>query len=116
MLSPGATAYQIGMHFLSEHDYTIKRLRELGPAQKLIYFTGFLEEERLKHPNGPINAIAVTAYSLMEQGKILLTQKRISPPINRVGNVSWETGMGSGFTYIATGVIPKRKYGNWSAP
>ena len=104
------------MHFLSEYDYTIKRLRELGPAQKLVYFTGFLEEERMKNPQGPINAIAVVAYSLMEQGKIILTQKRISPPLNRVGNVSWDMGMGSGFNYIATGAIPKRKYGDWNRP
>jgi hypothetical protein len=104
------------MYFLSEHDYTIKRLRELGPGEKLVYFTGFLEEERLRHPNGMANTIAIVAYSLMEQGKIILTQKRVSPPINRVGNVSWDHGVGSGFSYIAIGAIPKKKYGNWSRP
>ena len=94
---------------LAPHEYTIKRLRELQPMERMIYFTGYLEVERLRDPNGAANIIATAAYSLMEKGFILLTQKRISPPINRYGLVSWSDGMGSGFTYIATGVTPKKR-------
>lgn len=101
------------MHFgiLEPHEYVIKRLHELQPAEKYIYFTGFLEEVRLNDRN--VNAIASTAYHLMERGLIILTQKRISLPISYTGTVSWTLGTGKGFSYIAIGTIPKRKKVNW---
>jgi hypothetical protein len=93
------------------HEYVIKRLHELRPLEKYIYFTGFLEEERLKDQR--INAIANAAYRLMERKIIILTQKRLSLPISGTGIVSWIQGTGNGFSYIAIGTIPKRKKVDW---
>jgi hypothetical protein len=95
-------------------EYIIKRLRELEPMQSVIYFTGFLEEERLNNPNGPANIIANIAYGLMERGLILLTQKRISAPVTQTGLVSWSKGTGKGFHYIAIGATPKKQIMRWS--
>jgi hypothetical protein len=99
---------------LTTPEYTIKRLRELQPMQSMVYFTGFLEEERLSNPNGPANTIANVAYGLMERGLIHLTQKRISPPITQNGLVSWSKGTGKGFHYIAIGATRKKQAMRWS--
>ena len=90
-------------------EYIIKRLRELGPSERIIYFSGFLEEERVRNPDSPATAIAFVAYGLMERGLIHLTQKRISAPRILTGEISWSKGVGAGFHYIATGALPKRK-------
>ena len=94
---------------LTTPEYTIKRLRELQPTQSMIYFTGFLEEERLNNPNGPANAVANVAYGLMERGLVHLIQKRISPPVTQTGLVSWSKGTGKGFNYIAIGATPPKQ-------
>ena len=111
----GATAYQMKMPDSPiEHEYTIARLRTLRPKESMIYFTGFLEEERMNNPTGAANAIANVAYGLMERGLIHLTQKRISPPITSNGLVSWSKGAGDGFNYIAIGATPKKQPMRWS--
>ena len=94
---------------LTAPEYIIKRLRELEPSQSMVYFTGFLEEERLLDPTGPASAIANVAYGLMERGLVHLTQKRISQPITSNGIISWSKGSGKGFVYIATGALPKKQ-------
>ena len=75
----------------------------------MIYFSGFLEEERVTNPDGPVNAIANIAYGLMEGGLIHLTQRRIGPPRISTGEINWSRGIGKGFHYIATGALPKKR-------
>lgn len=99
---------------LLPHEYIIKRLRELQPQHSIIYFTGFLDEERNRSPFGPASVIATVAYDLMKRGLVHLTQKRVSPPRELNGLVNWNEGTGQGFTYIATGATPKKKPIRWT--
>jgi len=90
-------------------DKTIHTLRNLGPGEEIIYFVGWLDTERLVRPQGPDCKVADEAYRLMKEGKLHLTQRRISAPAAKGGFIDWKVGRGSGFKYIATGAIPKKE-------
>ncbi len=91
------------------HELIIWRLRRLQPGEIFVYHIGFLESDRLSDPDGSLNRIANTAYDLMSDGSIILTQKRISSPMTKEGRLDWKSGSGAGFQYIATGAKPKQK-------
>ena len=93
-------------------DFAIKALKNLQPGETYIYFTGFLESERLNNPLGENSRLADFAYSLMEDGKITLLQQRLTFPVNRLGKVDWREGIGRGFHYIAVGVQQKNRKPN----
>lgn len=99
---------------MTSHEYILHRLRQISPKESIIYFTGFLEEERLRNPNGSANTIATLAYSLHERGVVHLTQRRLSQPITKFGQIGWVSGTGSGFNYIATGATPKKQPMRWT--
>jgi hypothetical protein len=91
-------------------EFTIEKLKNLRPGESFVYFVGFLDGERLKDPLGDSNTVAAVAYDLAANGRILLTQKRISSPKTKGGHIDWQFGQGRGFEYIATGAIPKQNY------
>jgi hypothetical protein len=93
------------MSIFTTCEYLIKRLRELQPRERMIYHTGFLESARMEDPN--IDAVAATAYTLMEHEQVVLVQERLGPPVTDYGMIDWERGMGHGFKYMAIGCIPK---------
>ena len=99
---------------LLPHEIVIRRLKNLGPYDTFVYFRGFLEEERVKNPQGPAEAVGSAAHDLMANGVIHLTQRRISPPQTDIGTVDWRHGSGRGFEYIATGAVPPKKPMRWS--
>ena len=91
--------------------YMINKLRNLRPGESLVYFVGFLDSEKISTPRSDNSIIAGVAYDLALEGKVLLTQKRLSHPITKEGHIDWSRGKGDGFKYIATGAYPKqRKY------
>ena len=94
----------------TEHttEESIRRLRHLAPGEQYIYFVGFLDEDRARNPRGPSNQIAQIAYELMEEGRLILVQRRISIPMH-LGVVDWKNGHGGGFEYIAVGSTPHQK-------
>jgi hypothetical protein len=89
------------------HEQTIHRLRTLKPGERVTYFIGYLDSDRLADPLGPANTLAMIAFDLCREGKIHLTQKRLGPPLSR-GVVDWKGGHGPGFKYIATGALVKQ--------
>ena len=96
--------------FITDLESSISSLRSLQPGNSYTYFTGFLDYERLrnKHSNGC--KLADQAYDLWLEGKVHLTQKRISDPIDqKTGLIDWSRGIGGGFEYIATGAHPDEK-------
>ena len=96
--------------YITDQEYAMKALSNLEPGETYVYFVGFLDEERLRNPNNARCLIADAAYRLAMNGKVHLTQERLSFPTSR-GEVNWHTGCGSGFRYRATGAKPKRKIG-----
>lgn len=90
-------------------DIAIKALKNLKPGESYTYYSGFLESERLNDPLGEHSRLADFAYSLMQEGKLTLTQRRLSPPRNRFGRTDWQDGKGAGFDYIAIGIEPKKR-------
>jgi hypothetical protein len=94
--------------YLQPHEYTIFRLKNLLPGESFIYFTGFLDEVRLKARESTDVQIANAAWQLYEDNKILLTQRRRSLPLNHLRDIDWSKGKGIGFDYIATAVLPKK--------
>lgn len=93
-------------------DLAIKDLKSLKPGETYVYFTGFLESEKLNNPDSDSCKLAAFAFSLMEAGKVILVQKRLSRPYDQHGALNWSSGMGHGFHYIAVGVTPKVKKPN----
>lgn len=79
------------------------RLRAITPGQRIVYFTGFLDSERLERPRGAAAEVATLAIELYRLGRVTLTQRRLGPPLFR-SNVDWRNGHGPGFDYIAIGV------------
>lgn len=93
-------------------DIAIKALKNLRPGETYIYYSGYLESERLNNPLGEFSRLADFAYSLMEAGKVTLIQRRLSPPRNRYGRTDWKEGKGDGFDYIAIGIQQKNRKPN----
>lgn len=89
-------------------DIVIASLRNLKPGARYIYFVGFLDAERASKTDDYAAKIADVAYQLMTEGRVLLTQRRLSPPFLYKEKVDWNKGIGSGFEYIATGAHPKK--------
>ncbi len=85
-------------------DYTqiAMRLEMLGPEEKLVYFTGWLDAERLERPRGEACKIANRARELSRWGRVHLLQRRLGPPVTR-SITDWRHGHGPGFEYIAIG-------------
>jgi elongation factor P hydroxylase len=73
------------------------------------YFTGYLDLERMYAPKSETCQVADFAYSLMQEGKVHLTQRRMSPPVAHNKEINWVWGIGQGFEYIATGATPRPK-------
>ncbi len=93
---------------LSSHKSIIDALNNIRPGQKIVYFKGHLDAERFVFPRGPAQIVAEAALRLAIEGKLYLTQKRLSPPILPDGTVDRTLGIGDGFDYIATGASTKR--------
>jgi hypothetical protein len=77
----------------------IPAVRELRKGEKVVYHTGFLDSDR-GIPN--VRIIATEVFERARAGLVLLTQRRLGPPIFK-GEVDWRNGVGPGFEYIATG-------------
>lgn len=89
-------------------DIAIQALKNLAPGDAYVYFVGFLEEERMLNKHSTGSRLSDIAYSLMLEGKVYLTQKRVSLPAIKGGAIDWNRGVGNGFKYIATGAHPKK--------
>ena len=85
----------------------IIELDRLRPGEQVVYFTGFLDFERQKNPTPEEVRVANIAYALSQQRKVVLTQRRLGPPVYH-GMVDWRVGVGCGFEYIATGALPPK--------
>lgn len=97
-----------GQH-IQPHEVAMKQLMQLRPGDKYVYFTGCLDLERMYNGKSEICQIADLAYNLMLEGRLHLTQKRLSPPKVHNKEINWIWGIGQGFEYIATGAVPRPK-------
>lgn len=87
-------------------DEAIAKLVTLRPGEQFVYFSGHLAAHREMDSKSSETAVANVAYDLCLKGKVLLTQKRIGPPM--AGQIqNWTSGVGVGFDYIATGATPR---------
>ena len=92
------------------HAVIYNRLWNIQSGEQIIYHIGFLDYERDQLPSeSALNKIANFAYQLMMEGRVHLTQRRITPPSIRGGKIDWNHGVGQGFEYIATGAHPKKE-------
>lgn len=96
--------------FATDLELSIQTLRSLQFGNSFTYFTGFLDFERLRNKHTKGCKLANQAYDLWLEGKVHLTQKRVSDPIElKTGLINWSRGIGEGFEYIATGAHPNEK-------
>lgn len=92
------------------HAVTFNRLWNIQPSEQIIYYVGFLDSDRDLLPlESALHKIANLAYQLMKEGRLHLTQRRITPPALHTGVIDWHRGVGQGFEYIATGAHPKKE-------
>jgi hypothetical protein len=87
-----------------ETNVIIPALRELQKGKTLVYHRGHLDSDRGLRE---IGLIADEAWKLYEEGRITLTQKRLSKPKrNGHGEIDWHGGYSpEGFEYRATGLV-----------
>lgn len=85
-----------------DYEQISMRLRTLGPGQRVVYFVGYLDSERLERPNGLASLTADVALGLSKKGLVFLVQRRLGPPVCRAC-IDWRLGHGPGFEYIAIG-------------
>ena len=93
---------------ISSHKSVLDALYNIRPGQKIVYFTGQLDKERLSMPKGPADIVANIAYLLCSEGKLHLFQKRLGPPKINNRTIDWSIGVGPGFDYIAIGAAEKK--------
>jgi hypothetical protein len=94
----------------------ITRLQALKPGELYIYYRGDLQHARMSDQD--VDRLAMAAWTLSEQGRVHLLQRRLSPPVvqhtiismidgrfeHHDGSVDWRYGVSKeGFAYIAIG-------------
>jgi hypothetical protein len=93
----------------AEYNEASHKLYALLPGERYVYFKGHLSFTRETNPHGTVAAISYLAYRLWQDGRVLLTQRRMGDPIKTAGYIDWKQGVGMGFEYIATGATPPKQ-------
>jgi hypothetical protein len=71
-------------------------LQNIEPRETVVYHRGLTLG---------LSILGHAAYRMYEKGELMLTQKRLSPPLNAQGDIDWRNGVSKdGFEYRATGV------------